>query len=163
MFCSGNILSPLTVLSCSVDVCVPTCVCRQSTQIFPVLMTCLTESVLVPYRFFSNSPDSISFPGNNNTSLYYFDTVILSLEHWMCYLSVWNIISSFQTENYTLAFWTLGWVCTVSTHFSSRFMILSLIKLLLHHYCLKCIWVLSLICPHIFHKQPGSIIVLIQP
>lgn len=39
-----------------------TCVCRHSTQIFPVLMTCLTESVLVPYRFFSNSPDSISFP-----------------------------------------------------------------------------------------------------
>lgn len=48
-------------------VCVlSTCVCRHSTQIFPVLMTCLTESVLVPYRFFSNSPDSISFPGSKN-------------------------------------------------------------------------------------------------
>lgn len=46
-------------------VCEPsTCVCRHSTQIFPVLMTCLTESVLVPYRFFSNSPDSMSFPGS---------------------------------------------------------------------------------------------------
>ena len=41
----------------------PTCVCRQRRQIFPVLMTCLTESELVPYKFFSNSPDSISLPG----------------------------------------------------------------------------------------------------
>ena len=53
-----------------VCVCViQTCVCRQSTQILPVLMTCLTESVLVPYRFFSNSPDSISFPEENRRKM----------------------------------------------------------------------------------------------
>lgn len=39
-----------------------TCVCRQSRQILPVLMSWRTESVLVPYKFFSNSPDSMNFP-----------------------------------------------------------------------------------------------------
>lgn len=36
--------------------------CRQSRQMRPELMTCRTESVLVPYKFFSYSPDSMNFP-----------------------------------------------------------------------------------------------------
>lgn len=37
-------------------------VCRHSKQMRPELMTCRTESVLVPYKFFSNSPNSTNFP-----------------------------------------------------------------------------------------------------
>lgn len=81
---------------CSIGACAPTCVCRQSTQIFPVLMTCLTESVLVPYRFFSNSPDSISFPEEKKTTRLF--------------------ESSTQTQ---------GDLCSVSSRSSSRVRILS--------------------------------------
>lgn len=42
--------------------CVPTLVWRQSKQMRPELTTCRTESVLVPYKFFSNSPNSMNFP-----------------------------------------------------------------------------------------------------
>lgn len=46
----------------------PTLVCRQSKQMRPELMTCRTESVLVPYRFFSYSPDSMNFPADKSAS-----------------------------------------------------------------------------------------------
>lgn len=46
----------------------PTLVCRQSKQMRPELMTCRIESVLVPYKFFPNSPDSMNFPAPKSVS-----------------------------------------------------------------------------------------------
>lgn len=46
----------------------PTLVCKQSKHMRPALMMCRTESVLVPYRFFSYSPDSINFPPAKSVS-----------------------------------------------------------------------------------------------
>lgn len=46
----------------------PTLVWRQSKQMRPELMTCRTESVLVPYKFFPYSPDSMNFPAAKSVS-----------------------------------------------------------------------------------------------
>lgn len=45
-----------------------TLVWRQRRQMRPVLTTCRTESVLVPYRFFPYSPDSMNFPAAKSVS-----------------------------------------------------------------------------------------------
>lgn len=42
--------------------CVPTLVWMQSKQMRPELMMCRTDSMLVPYKFFSYSPNSMNFP-----------------------------------------------------------------------------------------------------
>lgn len=58
--------------------------CRHSRQIFPELTTCLTESVFVPYRFCSNSPDSMNFPAASSDSKLCRDTKLYSLPLSSC-------------------------------------------------------------------------------
>lgn len=58
--------------------------CRHSRHIFPELTTCLTESVFVPYRFCSNSPDSMNFPAASSDSKLCRDTKLYSLPLSSC-------------------------------------------------------------------------------
>lgn len=77
--------------------------CRHSKQIFPELTTCLTESVFVPYRFCSNSPDSMNFPAARSDSKRCRDTKLYSLPLTSCargfrVVSVTNVQKYIQVQ-----------------------------------------------------------------
>ncbi len=71
--------------------------CRHSKQIFPELIIRLTESVFVPYKFCSNSPDSRNFPAARSDSKLCRETKLYSLPLTSCARGV-RVVSVTRSE-----------------------------------------------------------------
>lgn len=82
--------------------CVSTLVWRHSKQMRPELTTCRTESVLVPYKFFSYSPNSMNFPDAMSDSKAFRLTKWYSRPFRSCILEF--LVVSEQQKNVQLIF-----------------------------------------------------------
>lgn len=79
----------------------------------PELMTCRAESVLVPYKFFSYSPDSMNFPAARSVSKAARLTKLYSRPFRSCILEFLVVSEPWRTDQFDLLQNTLYFVFTL--------------------------------------------------